>query len=245
MNNQNSSKQVLLSIIGIAILVVAVVGVSFAFFNYSKVGEENNTVTTGTIFFNFTEGTGINLVNQFPMGLDAGKALKNDTTPNSVLAFSVVGHNTAASPIEYTIYALEGDAPEDETHTTKLSNYDVMLYLTGDEGATASTLTTNNISTPTTVGKLLEDQSGTSFTNTFDAATSLKLGVGQITGGSNENTTHKYELRMWISNDVQIHGENDTAPDAVNKAGVYSQDNFSKMYYSLKLHIEAATKAAQ
>ena len=33
MSNSNSSKQVLLSVIGVAILVVAIVGVSFAFFN--------------------------------------------------------------------------------------------------------------------------------------------------------------------------------------------------------------------
>ena len=52
--NENSSKQVLLSVLGIAVLVVAVVGVSFAFFTYSKTGEKNNTLTTGNIFFNFT-----------------------------------------------------------------------------------------------------------------------------------------------------------------------------------------------
>ena len=40
MENSNS-KQVLLSMIGIAILIIAVVGVSFAFFTYSKTGEKN------------------------------------------------------------------------------------------------------------------------------------------------------------------------------------------------------------
>ena len=65
--NENSSKQVLLSVIGIAVLVVAVVGVSFAFFTYSKGGTKNNTLTTGSIFFDFTDGNAINLTNQFPM----------------------------------------------------------------------------------------------------------------------------------------------------------------------------------
>lgn len=65
--NGNSSKQVLLSVLGIAVLVVAVVGVSFAFFTYSKAGTKNNTLTTGSIFFNFTEGQAITLTNQFPI----------------------------------------------------------------------------------------------------------------------------------------------------------------------------------
>ena len=42
MMEENGSKKVLLSVLGVAILVVAVVGVSFAFFTYSKEGEKNN-----------------------------------------------------------------------------------------------------------------------------------------------------------------------------------------------------------
>ena len=51
MENNNNSKQILLSIIGIAILVVAVVGVSFAFFTYTMKGKTNNIITTGSITF--------------------------------------------------------------------------------------------------------------------------------------------------------------------------------------------------
>ena len=47
----NNSKQTVLSIVGIAILVIAVVGVSFAFFTYSRQGERNNLITTGSIAF--------------------------------------------------------------------------------------------------------------------------------------------------------------------------------------------------
>ena len=44
MNNNNSSKQILLSVLGVAILVVAVVGISFAAFSYSKTGTVENTI---------------------------------------------------------------------------------------------------------------------------------------------------------------------------------------------------------
>ena len=62
--NNNSSKQVLLSVIGVAILVVAVVGVSFAFFSYTRTGGAN-VVETGTIVFTAST-TEMTLENQFP-----------------------------------------------------------------------------------------------------------------------------------------------------------------------------------
>ena len=55
--NNNSSKQILLSVLGVAILVVAVVGVSFAAFTFSKKGTEENKITTGTIKLTYTEET--------------------------------------------------------------------------------------------------------------------------------------------------------------------------------------------
>ena len=69
MNQSNSSKQVLLSVIGVAILVVAVVGVSFAFFNYTRTGAAN-TVETGKIKFNSTQSGQIQLTNVFPLTSD-------------------------------------------------------------------------------------------------------------------------------------------------------------------------------
>ena len=65
MSNSNSSKQILLSVIGVAILVIAVVGVSFAFYNYTKTGNKN-TLKTGTITFNSTN-TVINMTSVFPV----------------------------------------------------------------------------------------------------------------------------------------------------------------------------------
>ena len=59
MNNDNvrdnSSKQILLSVLGVAILVVAVVGVSFAAFTFTGTGTKENRITTGTISMTYSE----------------------------------------------------------------------------------------------------------------------------------------------------------------------------------------------
>ena len=185
--NENSSKQVLLSVLGIAVLVVAVVGVSFAFFNYSKTGEKNNTLTTGNIFFNFTEGNAINLTNEFPRTDESGKALT--TAQNGALEFSVVGYDSSEKGIAYTVYAIPGDATASKT---RFKDSEIKLYL-----ETAAEGVTNNYSSPKVVG-----------TDGSLTADGLALATGKITAtSSTSQQTDSYTLRMWISSDVSI-GEN-------------------------------------
>ena len=63
-----SSRQILLSVLGIAILLIAVVGISFAAFNYTKAGTRENTIKTGTVTMSYDEATnGINISNAIPM----------------------------------------------------------------------------------------------------------------------------------------------------------------------------------
>ena len=45
----NQGKRAVLAFVGIAVLVIAVVGVSFAFFTYSRTGDGNNIITAGKI----------------------------------------------------------------------------------------------------------------------------------------------------------------------------------------------------
>ena len=83
----NNSKQVLLSVLGVAILVVAVVGVSFAAFTFSQTGQKVNTISTGTITMSYSEPeNGITLTNAMPMEDSTGMALK---AANEYFDFSV------------------------------------------------------------------------------------------------------------------------------------------------------------
>lgn len=100
MSNSNSSKQILLSVIGVAILVVAVVGVSFAFFNYTRTGAAN-TIRTGTISFN-TSNSVINMTNLFPI---AKSAVATDTTNVGVGTVTITGSTNYTNGIDFTVTA--------------------------------------------------------------------------------------------------------------------------------------------
>ena len=52
MMEESGSKKVLLSVLGVAILVVAVVGISFAAFSFTNTSDENS-IQTGTITMSY------------------------------------------------------------------------------------------------------------------------------------------------------------------------------------------------
>jgi len=95
--NNNSSKQVLLSVIGVAILVVAVVGVSFAFFYFTDTSDVN-TVSTGMITFTAST-TEMSLNNVFPT------TNVNDPKNVATATINVSGETSYETGIAYTVYA--------------------------------------------------------------------------------------------------------------------------------------------
>ena len=64
-------KKILLSVIGILLLILVTVGVTVALFTYTRLGTTENTITTGTLKFLYTEntgvGNGISITNAFPV----------------------------------------------------------------------------------------------------------------------------------------------------------------------------------
>ena len=195
---ENNSKQVLLSVLGVAILVVAVVGVSFAAFSYSKTGEKVNTITTGTITMSYSETTnGINLTNALPMSDGVGKALSEE---EQYFDFTVSANITGTTTINYAITASK------EAEST-LPDTAVKVYLTDMDGtADTQILAPTKVSglTPTTGSEPSGTPSGQFIlhTGTFDATSS-----------------HDYRLRMWVADDYQVTGASATYKLRVNVYG--------------------------
>ena len=228
--NNNQSKQILLSVIGVAILVVAVVGVSFAFFTYSRTGSQNNIITTGKITFVFQDGDTINLTNHFPITTAAGLALNGS---GEKCTFSVTGNTTTGSTINFAVWAVPGDTPAsvadiDATQfTTRFDDSEVFVNIqaatvsgasftpamTANQGVAISSLATtaSNAGTPPTNGKL--------------------LGTGTITG-SGTDVTQNFTVRMWVDSSVVY-------VDDVTATHHYTAEAYSHLYYTMKIVVTA------
>ena len=194
----NNSKQILLSVLGVAILVVAVVGVSFAAFSYSKTGEEVNTITTGTITMSYSETTnGINLTNALPMTDEVGKALKDE---NQYFDFNVKADIVGDTTINYAITATK------ESDST-LAEDGVKLYLTSMDN-TADT----QILAPTKFNAIPKTGASEASGAPQDQ---VKLHTGTFTTGA----THSYRLRMWVADDYEVSGTSQTFKVRVNVYG--------------------------
>ena len=178
-NNSNSSKQILISILGVAILIVAVVGISFAAFTYAKAGTTTNTITTGTITMGYTEPTnGINLTDALPITDTAGKALSGD---NNTFDFTVTATIAGTTTINYAITAVKGDG-------CTVADDGIKVYLTDQNDA--------EVLAPTKVTALSKTVAGNDAGAPADQYV-LKTGTYSTVG----TTTENYRLRMWVADD--------------------------------------------
>ena len=101
--NNKQNKKIMLTIIGVAILVIGLVGVTYAFFNYTRTGSAN-VIKTGKISFNSEQGTAINLTNMFPIDVTSG--IPNDNTKVGTVTLNVTGDTTYDEGIEYLVSAV-------------------------------------------------------------------------------------------------------------------------------------------
>lgn len=245
--NENSSKQVLLSILGIAVLVVAVVGVSFAFFSYTKTGETNNVITTGQIYMYLTDGNQISLTNAFPMTTAQTSVIAASTENVGALDFTVSGLNESTTDITYNVYLLPGTAPTGEGAPDKLlKDSEVSVIMTATSDATENN-PTNNIATAKAISEL-----GT-LTN------GVQIATGTIKAGQNTQVNHTYRLNMYVNETVKISDTDATvngvstkycahaAVEATQTTDAYGcelgLEVYDEHYYAVKVQVVGNTVA--
>ena len=181
MEKKSSSKQVLLSVLAVAILVVAVVGVSFAFFTYSKQGETVNTITTGTLVFSYNEPeNGILLEDAVPMSDSDAKTTL--VSGRNVFDFTVTSTINGNATINYEITAKEStDQSDNGTLESKYVKVSLDKVAGGSE-------------TPVKAATYYDDLTAGTI-----ATGDKLLGTGSATNSSGSPVTTTYRLRMWMA----------------------------------------------
>ena len=193
---KEKNKKIVLSVLGILSLVIITIGVTYAIFTYTRLGSTENTVTTGTLKFLYTEntgvGNGISIENAFPVSDTVGKSY---STENYVFDFKVEGTNTGKDEIPYEVTLRKKS-------TSTLAESNVKVYLTDMtedsdieilEPTLYSDLPLTNIEVGNEVEKTLHTESVL---------------------GNTANYLKEFRLRMWIdenSNQDEISGKTFTA----------------------------------
>ena len=114
---ENGQKKLLLSILGVAILVIAVIGISFAIYQTTFDQATANSIKTGTITVSYTEpSNAIDIEDAMPMSEKT--ALETLKTSNKTFDFTVT---TKASgeltvPYEISITKVSGSSTLDEQY---------------------------------------------------------------------------------------------------------------------------------
>ena len=116
-------KELIVSIVAIVVLVLAIVGVSFAAFNYSRTGEKINTITSGAISMQYTETDNVIQIDKALPTTDATGTVR--LKEGEYFDFSVSGTIQGTANINWEI------AAEDiTTAERKIDGSNIKLYLT-------------------------------------------------------------------------------------------------------------------
>ncbi len=177
---QNSSKQIIIPVLGVALLLIAVVGISYAAFNYSRAGTTINTITTGSIIMNYSESeNGITIVNALPTSDSTGMTLNGE---DYTFDFHISATVKSGTTLNYIITAVkdEGSTIDDDK---------VKVYLTSAD----DTIVEKAATKISELGTTSSDASGAPDGQ-------YKLKEGTIT----KTETTNYRLRMWLASDSGI-----------------------------------------
>ena len=175
-------------------LIAITAGVTYAFFSYAKEGTTDNTLTTGTITFLYTEtsevGRGIMLKEAYPISDSQGKNL---TGEGNVFDFKITSSNTLDVTIPYEITARK------KSNST-LDEEAVRIYLTKVNGTEEEVL--------------LDNYSELDQTDKVDSSKHVEktLHKGKVPANE-EDYNQEYRLRMWVDKDIKFSpDENNNYP---------------------------------
>ena len=183
---RDDSKQVLLSVFGVALLIVAIVGISYAIFVFSAKSRVDNTVRSGGITFEYLEGDSVIDINDaLPVSDEVG--VKQTKSFDFQVSSAIRGNTT----VFYEVRA------KSLTVDNKIDNQYVKIYLEKKDGGDFST-----VLSPTT----FRENSNTSLTSISVVTNTMLLYSGKFSGkkAATTNYSDEFRLKMWLSDKYLI-----------------------------------------
>ena len=184
----DKKKQLLLSIGLVLILVLMIVGISYAAFKFVGLGQKPNTITTGAITMEYTESTNtISMTGALPTTDATGKVR---LTKGEYFDFTIKSSIQGNANINWEI------AAEDITPSSakKMAGKNIKLYLTKLDSTGAET----QVMAP----------------KVYNASTSANTKTGRpsgvmslATGTMSTSETTNYRLRMYVDEDYNPQGD--------------------------------------
>ncbi len=178
------TKKQLFTVILVIVLLMILSTTSYAFFNYTRTGA-NNELLVGNIYFNHTQGNSINLVDEFPEKKEVARE-RND----NVIPVTITGYNESEKDIYYKLMISHGDEVSGRTRIDdKFLRFDLIEELANNE------------------------ERYIVFNESFDTINNTILVKNRIDAGTSPSNSVSitYQLRMWISDDILISDTNEDA----------------------------------
>ena len=193
-------------IIGLILLMIlALIGVSYAAFRFTGEGQRVNTITTGSITMTYEESSNtISLNGALPTRDVTGKARLNQ---GEYFDFTVSSQISGDININYEISAKDVTSSD-----RKIDGSNIKLYLTRltDDGE-------EELMTPEVYN---EESTSNSFTGRPSGEMSL------YTSSMNASESNRYRIRMWVDEDYNPQGDGGNLEFSV-QINVYGLDGLS------------------
>ncbi|HIR58958.1 MAG TPA: hypothetical protein IAB38_02810 [Candidatus Onthousia excrementipullorum] len=189
-------------IVVLIVMAIAIIGVSYAAFNYSRTGSKVNSITTGSITMSYTETSNtISLTGALPTTDKTGMVRLNE---GEYFDFTVSSAVTGDVNINYEI-----SAKDVTTSDRKIDGSNIKLYLTRltDDGE-------EQLMTPETYN---EETSANNFTGRPAGEMSL------YTSSMNSSESNNYRLRMYVTEEYNPQDDGGNLSFSV-QINVYGRD---------------------
>lgn len=221
MENNRRGSEIFLGVIGVATLVVAIIGATFAFFSASTNSAENAVnVSSTTLGLGYADDTGTLLkTNLIPAmeGIATYAALNQDNTTTNAQCVDDNG-NSVCSVYQFTVTNTNTSTTQDVTFSVDValngfSNLKYKVY-EGTASALTSGLPSGTESTVKENGTFPAVASGSTH------ATVQLPGLNKTLGKSSPDNAVTYTMVIWLDEtfENQSAGANPTSP-ATNEAG--------------------------